>query len=90
MAEEKQPQPVAAQAPQEEADLQERIDGFNKELQPLLGKFELGLAALQQVTPDGRIMATPIVVSVRGQVKTPVAPAPTTAPAPDAGLSKAE
>lgn len=53
---EKQPQ---------DADIQERIDGFNKEILPLLGKYELGLAALPRVTADGRVVADPILVSVR-------------------------
>jgi hypothetical protein len=55
------------QKPVEEADLdlQERIEGFNKELMPLLGKYELGLAAIAKIVGDGRISADPVIVSVR-------------------------
>lgn len=56
------------QAPKEDADLQERIDSFNKELSPLLGKYELGLAAIPKIVEGGRVVADPVVVSVR---KTP-------------------
>ncbi len=62
-------------APKEEADLQERIKGFNEEILPLLGKYELGLAAIAKVTGDGRIVADPVIVSVRKQ---PTPPAPAT------------
>ena len=72
MSEEKKPEaaPAEATAPktaEKEADLQERIDGFNKELAPLLGKFELGLGALPKILQDGRIGADPVILSVRGK-----------------------
>ena len=51
--------------PPEEVDLKERIDGFNKEIVPLLGKYELGLAGIAKILPDGRVAADPVVVSVR-------------------------
>lgn len=51
--------------PEQEKDLQERMDGFNKEILPLLGKYELGLAAIPKIVGDGRIIADPVIVSVR-------------------------
>ena len=54
---------------QQEPDINERIEGFDKELRPLLGKYELGLAAQAFVTPDGRIAANAIVISTRGKVE---------------------
>ncbi|KKW00247.1 MAG: hypothetical protein UY34_C0033G0020 [Parcubacteria group bacterium GW2011_GWA2_48_9] len=63
--------------PPEEADLQERITGFNKELLPLLGKYEIGLAAMAKILPDGRVAADPVVVSVRKHAaKAEVTPGP--------------
>lgn len=56
------------QAP-EEKDLQERIDGFNKELAPLLGKFELLLAAQPVIMPNGTLAAHAVVVSARPMSK---------------------
>lgn len=49
--------------------MQERINSFNKELLPLLGKYELGLAAIPKIVNDGRIAADPVIVSVRGMRK---------------------
>ena len=60
---------VKPAAAAEEADLRERINGFNKELLPLLGKYELGLAAIAKITQDGRIAADPVIVSVRQRRK---------------------
>lgn len=51
--------------PPGEEDLSERMEGFNKELLPLLGKYELGLAAIPKIVADGRIAADPVIVSVR-------------------------
>lgn len=93
MAQEK---PANQNVPEEEKDLKERIDGFNKELLPLLGKYELGLAALAKILPDGRVAADPIIVSVRKQMRenkekeaaTAGAPAqPATPPAPSSGIT---
>ena len=53
----------------QEADLQERINGFNKELPSLLGKYELGIAAMAKILPDGRTVADPIIISMRKQIK---------------------
>ncbi len=53
-----------------EPDLQERQDGFNKDLQPLLGKYELALTAVPLVMPDGRLAARPAIVSTRVQKET--------------------
>lgn len=60
------PQPEQQNQPKEE-DLQERIDGFNKELSPLLGKYELGLAAIAKILQDGRVAADPVIISMRGK-----------------------
>lgn len=64
--------------PSGEEDLQERIDGFNKKLLPLLGEFELGLAAIPKIVADGRIAADPVIVSVRKakEANKPDEPAP--------------
>ena len=58
-------EPTMQKLPPEEADLQERINGFNQEIVPLLGKYELGLAGIAKILPDGRVAADPVVVSVR-------------------------
>jgi len=71
--------------PPEEADLKERLEGFNKELLPLLGKYELGLTAVPKITPDGRLAAFPFLISVRGKAEKPgeeKAPIEAVAPAP--------
>lgn len=39
--------------------LQKDVEGFNAELIPLLGKFNVGLGATAFITPDGRIGARP-------------------------------
>ena len=68
--------------PEQEKDLQERMDGFNKELLPLLGKYELGLAAIPKIVGDGRIAADPVIVSVRKAQKDAQAKADAEAGAP--------
>jgi hypothetical protein len=68
MSEEKKENSVVNQTPKlppGEEDLLERINGFNKEILPILGKYELGLSAEAGISPDGRIFARPIVVSAR-------------------------
>lgn len=57
-----------------DADLQERLDGFIKELRPLLGKYELGIGAQANLTLDGRVEPKPIFVSTRGQAGANTAP----------------
>lgn len=77
--------------PENEPDIKERIDGFNGELLPLLGKYELGLAALPRLTQDGRVVADPIIVSVRGRPEAQPSAEEAPAPAvPDQGLTKSE
>lgn len=85
MNEPQQTAPPQPQAP--ETDIQQRIEGFNKELLPLLGKFELGLAGIVQLTPDGRLQGQPVIVSVRGRTDVPQMQPGVAA---DAGLSKVE
>ena len=72
---------TTAQKPED--DLKERIEGFNKELVPLLGKFELGLAG-EPFIINGLVAAKATVISTRNMQK-PAAPAEE-----DSGLSKAE
>ena len=64
------------------ADLQPRVEEFNKELLPLLGKYELGLGASAFVNPNGTIGARPILFDARK--KEAEAPANQTAPATEA------
>ena len=61
----KQEKPIENQLPPEEQDLPQRLEGFNKELSPLLGKYELAIMALPKILPDGRTVADPMVVSAR-------------------------
>jgi hypothetical protein len=53
--------------PENEQDLGERVAEFNKELQPLLGKYELELAAIPQITQLGTIGAQAVIKSSRKQ-----------------------
>lgn len=46
-------------------ELQGRVEEFNKELIPLLGKYELGLGASAFVNPNGTIGARPIMFEAR-------------------------
>lgn len=56
-----------AELSKEEAvkELQGRVEEFNKELIPLLGKYELGLGASAFINPDGTIGARPIMFDDR-------------------------
>jgi len=51
--------------PPGEEDLQGRVKGLEKELIPLLGKYELGLGAQPGLTQDGKIGARAMFVSTR-------------------------
>ena len=68
----------------EEADLKERLKGFNEELKPILAKYEVGIGAVAKITPDGRVAADPIIVSQRRP-----ATAPIVAEAPETPLEEA-
>ena len=46
-------------------DIEERVKGLADELNPLLGKYELGIGALPEYTQDGRTIARPIFMSTR-------------------------
>lgn len=82
---EQTPEPTTAgNQVSEEKDMQERIAGFNKELLPLLGKYELGLAAMPKIMQDGRVVADPIIVSVRGRAQQ--TQQATNTPGPNTGL----
>jgi len=58
-----------------EEDLKERVEGCNKELVPLLAKFELGIGAVALITADGRVGANPTMVSARNLKKEDAIPA---------------
>ena len=47
------------------AELEGRVQEFNKELVPLLGKYELGLGASAFVNPNGTIGARPIMFDAK-------------------------
>lgn len=67
-----QPQP-----PNEEKDFQQRVDACNKELEPLLNKYELGFTGIPFISQQGTISAQVIFISTRGEkepVKTLVEP----------------
>lgn len=51
--------------PEHDLDLPERVAAFNTALQPLLGKYELGLSSRSELTPDGRVVSMPVIVSMR-------------------------
>lgn len=53
------------------AELQARMDGFNRELKPLLAKYELGISAVAVVMPDGRLAGNPILVDSRKKPEQP-------------------
>lgn len=67
--------------PPGEEDIPERIAAFNAALQPLLGKYELGLAAVPYIDPQGLLKANPTLVSMRKPV-TQNAPVEGDEPAP--------
>jgi len=60
---------VKNEFPPEEADLNERLAGFNAAMEPILRKYELALASTIRVLPDGRLAAKPVVVSTRKKVE---------------------
>ncbi len=51
--------------PEFDKDFKERIEGMTKELQPLLGKYELGLSAFPEFTQHGTVVARPFFASTR-------------------------
>lgn len=55
---------ATAVMPQEESDMQARVEGFNAELKPLLAKYELGIGAIASIH-QGLVIANPTVVSAR-------------------------
>lgn len=67
-----------------EIDIKERTEGFSKELQALCGKYEINLASIAQIVPDGRIGSQVILVSSRGKEK------PTPSPKPESDLARVE
>ena len=81
MAEEKQDEePTQEELEAAQRELTGRVEEFNKELIPLLGKYELGLGASAFVQPDGRIAARPIMFDTRKK-KDEKAPPPAVAAA---------
>jgi len=53
----------------DKGDLQERADNFSKELDVLVGKYELSVQAVATLTPDGRVAGRPVFVSTRQPLK---------------------
>ena len=49
------------------AELESRVQSFNKELLPLLGKYELCLGAAAFINPNGTVGARPIMFDARKQ-----------------------
>lgn len=45
-------------------DLSKRVEAFNKELKPLLGKYHLGVGVEQYITPQGTIAGRVVIVDV--------------------------
>lgn len=70
-------------------ELMGRVEEFNKELVPLLGKYELGLGASAFMNPNGTIGARPIMFDAKKKPEDVGAEAPAAA-GKDAGLSAAE
>lgn len=52
-----------------EADIQERVAELQKEMSPLLGKYEIGLGARARVNDDGTLGAEILFVSTRSLPK---------------------
>lgn len=69
MAEEKAVAPTPEEQEAVLKELQGRVEEFNKELIPLLGKYELGLGASAFIQPNGTIGARPIMFDARNQPK---------------------
>lgn len=82
-AEEKQKQEEMAAK-----ELVGRTEEFNKELLPLLGKYELGLGASAFMNPNGTIGARPILFDARKKPESAEGEAPVEKPA--GGLAAAE
>lgn len=51
--------------PEVKDNLQERLQGFNNDLKPILEKWELGLGGEPFITPDGRIGARSIATDAK-------------------------
>ncbi len=70
--------------------LQKDVEGFNAELIPLLGKYNVGLGATAFIAPNGAIGARPTLFRAPAPEKKPedggaAAPAPTTPETPSMG-----
>jgi hypothetical protein len=50
-------------------DLSKRVEAFNKDLQPLLGKYNLGLGVEQFITPQGTIAGRVVIADVPKQTE---------------------
>jgi hypothetical protein len=76
---------TSAKVSAEEAVIKElngRVEEFNKELLPLLGKYELGLGASAFINPNGTIGARPIMFDARKKEEASAAAAPASPEAP--------
>lgn len=73
-------------------DLQKRVEAFNAELIPLLSKYQLGLGATANLTPDGRVFCRPQLFDDTKKEETapaPVSDADAPTPAPEAPAADA-
>jgi hypothetical protein len=81
---------LAAEKELTEKELMGRVEEFNKELVPLLGKYELGLGASAFMNANGTIGARPIMFDARKKPEEAGAPTGEGAQAPAGPLTAAE
>lgn len=58
-------QPLPPKQAPPEPDFKDRVNSFQQDLLPILGKYELGIAAMPKITPDGKVLADVIYMSTR-------------------------
>lgn len=90
MADQPNPNQTIPDPPAWDADINERIAGMNAALASLLGKYELGLAAMPRIATNGVVVADPILMSMRKPPVDKDAPPTTPEPAKKSKLSKAD
>ncbi len=61
-------------------DIEVRMKGFNDEFKVLLGKYELGLGSVAELTSDGRVTSKPVMVDARKKPEPEKAPEATPEP----------
>jgi hypothetical protein len=84
----RQPVQSPAQPPTEDVaaklkaeDLRKRAEAFNKEMIPLLAKYEIGLSAIPLIGPQGQLLARPQIFDARDMDKPKATPAAEPTPA---------